>query len=148
MIDVKSRLSSVAGKEKWVARGASFVTKAKATKVVWFPPKPVEAGKAAVSTATEGLTRTGSAAKETAAGAGGVVKKRTAQAGAEGAVRKRTAQAGAEGAVRKRTPQADRPARPTAGVAGTAGTSATKAARTTKVAKAAGPAKPDRHPGA
>ena len=53
MIDLMSPWKSVTDKEKWAARAASFVAKAKATKVVWFPPKPVETGKAAASTAAK-----------------------------------------------------------------------------------------------
>lgn len=51
MIDIRSEWRSVANKEKWAARGATFVAKAKATKVVWFPPKPVETGTKSASTA-------------------------------------------------------------------------------------------------
>ncbi len=72
MSEIKSRWKSVADREKWAARGASFVAKAKATKVVWFPPKPVETGKKAASTAkkaTKGATKktTGAAKKSTGA---------------------------------------------------------------------------------
>jgi hypothetical protein len=71
MIEIK-RWKSVTDREKWAARGASFVAKAKATKVVWFPPKPVETGKKAASTAkkaTTGATEkmTGAAKKTTGA---------------------------------------------------------------------------------
>ena len=45
MIEIRSGLKSVTDREKWAARGASFVAKAKATKAVWFPPEPVETGK-------------------------------------------------------------------------------------------------------
>jgi len=45
MIEINRQWKSVTDREKWAARGASFVAKAKATKVVWFPPKPVETGK-------------------------------------------------------------------------------------------------------
>ena len=73
MIEINSRWKSVTDREKSAARGASFVAKAKATKVVWFPPKPVETGKETVSTATEGTKRatkktTGAAKKTTGAG--------------------------------------------------------------------------------
>ena len=51
MVETKSRWKSVAGREKWAARGASLVAKTKATKVVWFPPKPVENGKKSAATA-------------------------------------------------------------------------------------------------
>ena len=72
MIDIKSRLKSVTDREKWAARGASFVAKAKATKVVWFPPEPVETGKKAASTAKKATKRatkktTGAAKKATGA---------------------------------------------------------------------------------
>jgi hypothetical protein len=71
MIEIK-RWKSVTDRGKWAARGASFVAKAKATKVVWFPPKPVETGKKAASTAkkaTTGATKktTGAAKKTTGA---------------------------------------------------------------------------------
>ncbi len=57
MIEIKSRWKSVTDREKWAARGASFAAKAKATKVVWFPPKPVETGKKAASTAKKATKR-------------------------------------------------------------------------------------------
>ena len=70
MIESKSPWKSVTDREKWAARGASFVAKAKATKVVWFPPKPVETGKKAASTAKKATKRvtkktTGAAKKTT-----------------------------------------------------------------------------------
>ncbi len=61
-MEVQSRLKSAADKEKWAARGASFVAKAKATKVVWFPPKPVETGKKSVSKAKKATKKTTGAA--------------------------------------------------------------------------------------
>jgi hypothetical protein len=77
MIEIKSRWESVTDREKWAARGASFVAKAKATKVVWFPPKPVETGKKAASTAKKATkratTKTTGAAKNTT----GAAKKTT-----------------------------------------------------------------------
>jgi hypothetical protein len=86
MIEIKSGLKGVTDKERWAARGASFVAKAKATKVVWFPPRPVETGKKAASAtakATKSATRsaasktTGAAKGSTGAArkAGGAVKK-------------------------------------------------------------------------
>ena len=70
MIEIESRWKSVTDREKWAARGASFVAKAKATKVVWFPPNPVETGEKAASTAkkaAKGATKktTGAAKKTT-----------------------------------------------------------------------------------
>ena len=73
MIEIQSRWKSVTDREKWAARDASFVAKAKATKVVWFPPNPVETGEKAASTAkkaTKGVTKkTSGAAKKTTKGA-------------------------------------------------------------------------------
>jgi len=73
MFDVKSRLQTAANKEKWAARGASVMAKVKATKLVWFPPKPVEAGKDAVSAGSQATQNTGEritgAAQDTAASA-------------------------------------------------------------------------------
>jgi hypothetical protein len=81
MIEIRSRLKSVGDKEKWAGRGASFVAKAKATKVVWFPPKPVETGKKTVSSsekATKGAAKkTTGAAKRTAEGTATGAKKAT-----------------------------------------------------------------------
>jgi DNA-binding protein HU-beta len=77
MIEIKSQLKGVADKEKWAARGASFMAKVKATKVVWFPPEPVETGKKAVSTAKETTkTATKRATKKTT----GAAKKTTGAA--------------------------------------------------------------------
>jgi TATA-box binding protein (TBP) (component of TFIID and TFIIIB) len=72
MIEIKSRWKSVADRERWAARGASFLTKAKATKAVWFPPKPVETGKNAASTAKKATKKT---AKKTAKKTTGAAKK-------------------------------------------------------------------------
>jgi len=70
MIESKSRWKRVADKQKWAARGASFMAKVKATKLVWFPPKLEEAGKKTASRAkkaTENPTKktTGAAKKTT-----------------------------------------------------------------------------------
>lgn len=72
-MEIRSRLKSVSDREKWAARGGSFVAKAKATKVVWFPPQPVETGKKAASKAKKA---TKSAAKKTT----GAAKKPTGAA--------------------------------------------------------------------
>ena len=58
MIEIKSRLKSVTDTEKWAARGASFVAKAKATKAVWFPPEPAETVNKAASTAKKSTKKT------------------------------------------------------------------------------------------
>jgi hypothetical protein len=65
MIDMKSQWDSVTDKEKWAARGASFVAKAKATKAVWFPPKPAGTAKKAASTAKKVTKKKAGAAKRT-----------------------------------------------------------------------------------
>ena len=74
MIDVKSRLKGVTDSQKWAARGASFVAKTKATKAVWFPPRPVETGEKAASTAKKATKKTTGAARKTA---GAAAKKTT-----------------------------------------------------------------------
>ena len=71
MIESKSPWKSVTDREKWAARRASVVAKAKATKVVWFPPKPVETGKKAASTAkkaTKRVTKKATGAAKTTSG--------------------------------------------------------------------------------
>ena len=71
MIDLNSQLQGVADREKWAARGASFVAKVQATKAVWFPPKPVESGKKAASAAKKTTKR---ATKKTAGAAKATTK--------------------------------------------------------------------------
>jgi hypothetical protein len=66
MLDIASRWNGVTDRERWAARGASFVAKLKATKVVWFPPEPVETGKKTAATAKKTTKR---ATKKTAAAA-------------------------------------------------------------------------------
>ena len=68
MIGIKSGWQSVTDREKWAARGASLVAKAKATKVVWFPPKPVETGKKTASTAKKATKKATDATKKTTNG--------------------------------------------------------------------------------
>lgn len=58
MIDIKRRWKSVADRRRWAARGASFVAKTKATRAVWFPPKPADTGTKAASTAKKTSKRT------------------------------------------------------------------------------------------
>jgi hypothetical protein len=79
MIEITNRLKTVIDRERWVARGASFVAKAKATKAVWFPPHPAEAGKTAASSAKKTTKKTGKktsgAAKKTSKKTSGAAKK-------------------------------------------------------------------------
>ncbi len=69
MLEIKSRWQTVTNRSMWAARAASFVAKAKATKMVWFPPKPQQAVKKTASTvkqATKNTTeKTTGAAKKT-----------------------------------------------------------------------------------
>jgi hypothetical protein len=51
MMGIKDRWDGVADRQKWSARGTSFMAKVQATKAVWFPPKPAETGKKAAATA-------------------------------------------------------------------------------------------------
>jgi hypothetical protein len=104
MIEIKNPVRGVADREKWAARGASFVAKAKATKAVWFPPTPVETGKKAGATAKKATSNTTGAAKKTTKNASGksagAAKKTTTSATrkprkkANGAARKTTSSAG------------------------------------------------------
>ncbi|NUP32456.1 MAG: hypothetical protein HOU01_12140 [Streptomycetaceae bacterium] len=69
MIGIEDQLKSVTDRATWTARGASFVAKVKATKVVWFPPRPEKTGKRAASAAkgTARKTTSGTARKATGA---------------------------------------------------------------------------------
>jgi hypothetical protein len=49
MSDMQSRLKSMTDTKKWTARGATFKAKAIATKEVWFPTGPTQAGKKSAS---------------------------------------------------------------------------------------------------
>jgi hypothetical protein len=80
MIDLKSQWSSVSDRGKWAARGSSFVAKAKATKAVWLPPKPVESGK---KKATKATKATGGAARKTTRKTTGAAKKATKRTAAK-----------------------------------------------------------------
>jgi len=92
MTETKGRWKGVTDKEPWVARRASFLAKVKATRVVWFPPKPVESGKKAASTAKKATAtatkRTSGAAKKTTKRSSGAAKKTTRKT--TGAARKAT----------------------------------------------------------
>src|SRR5262249_21381012 len=66
MIGIKSRWDGVGDRQKWAARGATFMAKVKATKAVWFPPTPAETGSKTASTAKK---TTKKATKKTAAAA-------------------------------------------------------------------------------
>ena len=66
MMKITGPLTSVTDREQWAARGASFMTKVKATKLVWFPPGPGETGGKAASTAKKATKRAGGAASRSA----------------------------------------------------------------------------------
>ena len=57
MIEIRSPWKRVRDREKRAARGPSFVAKVKATKLVWFPPRPVETGKETASAAKKATKR-------------------------------------------------------------------------------------------
>jgi hypothetical protein len=65
MIDIKGRWERLTDRKPWSARGTSMVAKVKATKAVWFPPRPDESGKKTASTAKKATRKT--ARKTTAA---------------------------------------------------------------------------------
>jgi hypothetical protein len=96
MIRLDNQWKSVTDREMWAARGASFMAKVKATKVVWFPPEPVKAGK---KTATRAKKATKGAAKKST-GAARRTKNTTKSATRNPA--KKTAKR-ASGAARKAT---------------------------------------------
>lgn len=58
MVEIKSQWKTVADRNTWATWGASFVAKAKATKMVWFPPKPAQAGKKTASTVKQATKNT------------------------------------------------------------------------------------------
>jgi hypothetical protein len=58
MIDITSRWESDTAREMWIPRRTSFLAKAKATKVVWFPAKRVMPGKKVPSTSADFTGRT------------------------------------------------------------------------------------------
>jgi hypothetical protein len=79
MTDIKSRWRGVANQATWKARGASFLTKLKATKMVWFPPNGGEAGQRSAASAKKTTKRatkkTASTAKKTGSTANKAAKK-------------------------------------------------------------------------
>ena len=103
MIDIKSPLKGVRDRERLAALGASFVAKVKATKVVWFPPAPLEAGEKVASTTTKATKKASAkatgAAERTAAKATGAAERTTAKT--PGAAKKATKKT--TGAAKKAT---------------------------------------------
>jgi hypothetical protein len=77
-------------KGRWSARGAAFVAKVKATKLVWFPPGPEDSGKKAASTAKKATKKT---TKKTTKKAGSTAKKAGSTANKVGSTAKKTAAA-------------------------------------------------------
>jgi hypothetical protein len=69
MIAFTNLWDTATDKGRWSARGATFVAKVKATKLVWFPPDPKDSGTKAAATAkkaTKKATKKGtSTAKKT-----------------------------------------------------------------------------------
>lgn len=58
MIEITSRWESDTPRKTWVPRRTSFLAKAKATKVVWFPAKNLGNGKGTASASTNFTERT------------------------------------------------------------------------------------------
>ena len=77
MIELQSTWKNATDSEKWAARGATFMAKAKATKTVWFPPKPVESGKKSASKATKATKKATKKATGKATGKAGATAKKT-----------------------------------------------------------------------
>jgi DNA-binding protein HU-beta len=87
MIDIKKQWTGVTDRQQWSARGASFVAKVKATKLVWFPPQPVETGQKAAATAKKATKRTATRTSRSAKKTTGTAKK-AAGAKTKGATKK------------------------------------------------------------
>ena len=96
MINLKTPLTEATDRERWAARGASFVTKVKATKMVWFPPGPGDASGKAASTAKKATKQAGGTASKTAKKTTGTAKKKTS-----GATKRATGAAKKSGATAK-----------------------------------------------
>jgi hypothetical protein len=107
MMAIKSSLRNASDKEKWAARGATFVAKVKATKLVWFPPDPLLTGERAAGIAAKASTQaaTGAAKKTT-----GAAKKTTRPAKKTTGAAKKTTGAAKKtpGAAKKTTGAAKR----------------------------------------
>ena len=69
MTEFKSRWKSLTNRGQWAVRGSAFTGKVKATKAVWFPPKPLETGKKAASAAKEQSGKTTKKATRKTSGA-------------------------------------------------------------------------------
>jgi hypothetical protein len=89
-MEFKRQLESVTDRDQWRVRGAEFVAKVKATKLVWFPPRPASAAGTAAGTAkkatkqatkksTSATKRSTGAAKRSAATAKKPAKKVTSR---------------------------------------------------------------------
>ena len=91
MVDVTGLWKNATDKGRWSSRVATFTAKVKATKAVWFPPKPEKTGKKVASTAKKATKKSTGAAKNTGA-------KRTAAAKRPSSAKKVTSPVG-----RKRT---------------------------------------------
>jgi len=70
-MDLRRGLSTATDRTAWLGRGAASMAKLKATKTVWFPPKPAAAGKAASTgkkTAKKAAKKTTRTVKSTTSG--------------------------------------------------------------------------------
>jgi hypothetical protein len=123
----ETRWKSVSKRAKWAARGASFVGKVKATKVVWFPPKPVETAKKAASTAEDETIRAAKTTRSALKGTTGTAKK-AASTPAEQTIR----------AAKKTTGTAERTTGTAKKTTGTANRKTGTVERTARTAKTVG----------
>jgi hypothetical protein len=89
VIEFTSMWKGATDKGRWSARGASFMAKVKATKVVWFPPDPAKSGTKAVSKAANGAKKTTKTAARTTGKANSKTAKKTTKK-ATGAAKKAT----------------------------------------------------------
>jgi hypothetical protein len=78
-LDLRSSVDKVTDRQAWASRGAAFMAKVKATKTVWFPPKPAAAGRDAGKAAAKA---TGTTAKKTTKKTARATKKTTKATGA------------------------------------------------------------------
>jgi hypothetical protein len=57
-MDLKGQMSSMTDRTAWAGRGASFMAKVKATKAVWFPPRPAQTGRKVASASKKATKKT------------------------------------------------------------------------------------------
>jgi hypothetical protein len=65
-MDLNTQLRELGDRAAWAQRGASFMTKLRATKAVWFPPQPAKTGRKAAATVEKGTKRSAKKTTRTA----------------------------------------------------------------------------------